>query len=31
MQRNLRLRATVNRALRRSMESQGFVEIERRS
>src|SRR2546423_8237816 len=28
MQRNLRLRATVNSALRRSMERQGFVEIE---
>jgi aspartyl-tRNA synthetase len=28
MQRNLRLRSTVNSALRRSMESQGFVEIE---
>lgn len=28
MQRNLRLRATVSRALRRAMESQGFTEIE---
>ena len=28
MQRNLRLRARVNSALRRSMEAQGFVEIE---
>ncbi len=28
MQRNLRLRARVNSALRRSMEGQGFVEIE---
>ena len=28
MQRNLRLRATVNSALRRAMEEQGFVEIE---
>jgi aspartyl-tRNA synthetase len=28
MQRNLRLRATVNSALRRSMERQGFVEVE---
>src|SRR3954470_19835362 len=28
MQRNLRLRAKVNSAIRRSMESQGFVEIE---
>ncbi len=28
LQRNLRLRATVNGALRRSMEVQGFVEIE---
>ena len=28
MQRNLRLRAKVNSALRRSMEGQGFVEIE---
>ena len=28
MQRNLRLRARVNAALRRSMEAQGFVEIE---
>src|SRR5205085_5558433 len=28
MQRNLRLRAVVNAALRRSMERQGFVEIE---
>ena len=28
MQRNLRARAVANRALRRSMESQGFVEIE---
>ncbi|MGH9165758.1 MAG: aspartate--tRNA ligase, partial [Acidimicrobiales bacterium] len=28
MQRNLRLRARVNSALRRSMESQGFVEVE---
>ncbi len=28
MQRNLRLRATVNAALRRAMERQGFVEIE---
>jgi aspartyl-tRNA synthetase len=28
MQRNLRLRATVNAALRRSMEAQGFVEVE---
>jgi len=28
MQRNLRLRARVNSALRRSMEEQGFVEIE---
>jgi aspartyl-tRNA synthetase len=28
MQRNLRTRATVNSALRRGMESQGFVEIE---
>jgi aspartyl-tRNA synthetase len=28
MQRNLRLRATVNAALRRSMAEQGFVEIE---
>ncbi|MGI9051892.1 MAG: aspartate--tRNA ligase [Ilumatobacteraceae bacterium] len=28
MQRNLRVRATVNSALRRSMEAQGFVEVE---
>ncbi|HVL93819.1 MAG TPA: aspartate--tRNA ligase [Acidimicrobiales bacterium] len=28
MQRNLRLRARVNSALRRSMEAQGFVEVE---
>src|SRR5436305_14965510 len=28
MQRNLRLRAKINSALRRSMEAQGFVEIE---
>ena len=28
MQRNLRVRATVNSALRRSMEAQGFTEIE---
>jgi aspartyl-tRNA synthetase len=28
MQRNLRLRATVNSAIRRSFEAQGFVEIE---
>jgi aspartyl-tRNA synthetase len=28
MQRNLRLRATVSSAIRRSMESQGFVEVE---
>ncbi len=28
MQRNLRLRAAVNSALRRSMEDQGFVEVE---
>ena len=28
MQRNLRLRATVNSAIRRAMERQGFVEIE---
>ena len=28
MQRNLRLRATVNSAIRRSMEEQGFVEVE---
>ena len=28
MQRNLRLRATVNRAIRAAMEEQGFVEIE---
>ena len=28
MQRNLRARATVNSAIRRSMEAQGFVEIE---
>ncbi|MHB1508581.1 MAG: aspartate--tRNA ligase [Acidimicrobiales bacterium] len=28
MQRNLRLRATVNAALRRAMERQGFVEVE---
>ena len=28
MQRNLRLRATVNRALRASMDAQGFVEVE---
>ncbi len=28
MQRNLRTRATVNSAIRRAMESQGFVEIE---
>jgi aspartyl-tRNA synthetase len=28
MQRNLRIRATVNSAIRRSMESQGFVEVE---
>src|SRR5690606_5840285 len=28
MQRNLRLRATVNSAIRRAMEEQGFVEIE---
>jgi aspartyl-tRNA synthetase len=28
MQRNLRLRATVNRAMREAMAEQGFVEIE---
>jgi aspartyl-tRNA synthetase len=28
MQRNLRLRATVNSAIRRAMEEQGFVEVE---
>jgi aspartyl-tRNA synthetase len=28
MQRNLRMRATVNSAIRRSMERQGFVEVE---
>jgi len=28
MQRNLRIRATVNSAIRRSMERQGFVEVE---
>jgi aspartyl-tRNA synthetase len=28
MQRNLRTRATINRAIRRSMEEQGFVEVE---
>jgi aspartyl-tRNA synthetase len=28
MQRNLRIRASVNSAIRRSMESQGFVEVE---
>jgi aspartyl-tRNA synthetase len=28
MQRNLRLRATINSAVRRSMEEQGFVEVE---
>jgi aspartyl-tRNA synthetase len=28
MQRNLRVRATVNRAIRRAMDAQGFVEIE---
>src|ERR671921_2122663 len=28
MQRNLRLRATVSSAIRRSMEEQGFVEVE---
>jgi aspartyl-tRNA synthetase len=28
MQRNLRIRATVNSAVRRSMEAQGFVEVE---
>jgi aspartyl-tRNA synthetase len=28
MQRNLRVRATINSAIRRSMEAQGFVEVE---
>ena len=28
LQRNLRMRATVNRAIRASMDAQGFVEVE---